>query len=141
MAAIETGIITPTTKERMFDLEAQKTDLVSRIEYEKIEQPQIPREEFVQMLRAMAADDNQEEKFRRRIIEGFVSAVYLYDDHFVVTYHFTDRGNGEHKLTPEELEALGLSDLDPRRSGSGQSRGIRPSSRSQRSGRHDPRGP
>lgn len=113
MAAIEAGIITPTTKERMFDLEAQKADLVSRIEYEKIEQPQIPREEFVQMLRAMSAGDPQDEKFRRRIIEGFVSAVYLYDDHFVVTYHFTDRGNGEHKLTPEELEALGLSDLDP----------------------------
>ena len=113
MAAIEAGIITPTTKERMFDLEAQKAELVDRIEYEKIEQPLIPREEFVQMLRAMAAGDPRDEKFRTRIIEGFVSAVYLYDDHFVVTYHFTDRGNGEHKLTPAELEALGLSDFDP----------------------------
>ena len=68
------------------------------------------------MLRAMAAGDPQDEKFRRRIIEGFVSAVYLFDDHFVVTYHFTDRGNGEHKLTPSELAALGLADqveLDP----------------------------
>jgi len=113
MAAIEAGIITPTTKERMFDLEAQKAELVDRIEYEKIEQPLIPREEFVQMLRAMAAGDPRNDYFRRRIIEGFVSAVYMFDDRLVVTYYFNDRGPGEHKLTPEELEALGLSDLDP----------------------------
>lgn len=110
MAAIEEGIITPTTKERMFELEAQKADLVSRIEYEKIEQPIIPREEFVQMLRAMAAGDPQDETFRRRIIEGFVSAVYLYDDRFAVTYHFTDRGGEERRLSPEELEDLGLAE-------------------------------
>ena len=111
MTAIEAGIITPTTKDRMFDLEAQKADLVSQIEYEKIERPIIPREELIEALTAIASGDPEDSAFRRRIVEIFVAAVYVFDDKLVITYSFSGSGaKAELPLIQSEVE--GLDDLE-----------------------------
>ena len=111
MTAIEAGIITPTTKDRMFDLEAQKADLVSQIEYEKIERPIIPREELIEALTAIASGDPEDSAFRRRIVEIFVAAVYVFDDKLAITYSFSGSGaKAELPLIQSEVE--GLDDLE-----------------------------
>lgn len=109
--AIEAGIITPSTKERLNELESRRTDLEIAIEDEKAVQPQVTREHLAFLLERFRKGDPADPKFQESFIDTFISAVYVYDDHIRIvcgysqnsckdfTYEFidsidTDPGNG-----------------------------------------------
>lgn len=92
--AIEQGIITPSTKERLEDLEARRLDLEAAIEEEKITQPQLTRDQLTFWLERFRSGDPSDPKYRETFIDVFVSAVYLYDDHFRIVCNFTGETSG-----------------------------------------------
>lgn len=79
MVAIEQGIITPTTKQRLTSLEEEKEDLEYRINKEQIKKPAITREHIQYWLRSFKEGDLEDENYQKQIINTLVNSVYLRD--------------------------------------------------------------
>lgn len=103
MNAIEQGIITPTTKERLLEAEERKSDLLSAIAREEIKKPLITKESIEFFLRDMKNEIYNTEERTELIISTFVNAVYLYDDKLIITYNIKE-GDTLKKLELSTLE-------------------------------------
>ncbi|WP_339060042.1 zinc ribbon domain-containing protein [Tepidibacillus marianensis] len=89
MTAIEQGIITSSTKERLMELEAQRDDLIVGISKEQIRKPRIERDQVIFWLEKFRGGDYTDEDYQRTVIDAFVNAVYLYDDEIRIAYNYT----------------------------------------------------
>ncbi len=88
LAAIEAGIITPTTKDRMMELEEQKLQLITSIEKEKIEKPLFSYEQIIYWLTHI-----KEKRTIENLIDIFISKIFLYDNRLELYYHYTDENH------------------------------------------------
>ena len=88
--AIQAGILTSSTKERLESLEAQKKDLEAKIAEEKLAKPAM-KEEFVRfwLLHFRKLDLSQKEQ-RQTLIDTFINAIYLYDDKVLITFNYKE---------------------------------------------------
>lgn len=111
MSAIEQGIITPTTKSRLMELEDDKVTLEAQIEREQLERPMIPKETLVEIMKGFKGGDYTDPDFQSRIIDLFISAVYLYEDKVVITYNF-NRDGKRATLDFINKQIEGMEDLD-----------------------------
>ncbi len=92
MAAIEQGIITPTTKQRMDELEQQKAELGDAIEKASIELTTLTEDQVIFWLEKFRGGDVTDPAFQWKVIENFVNAVYLYDDRLRIVYNYAKQG-------------------------------------------------
>ena len=88
--AIQAGILTSSTKERLEALEAQKKDLESKIAEEKLAKP-VMKEEFVRfwLLHFRKLNLSQKEQ-RQALVDTFINAIYLYDDKVLITFNYKE---------------------------------------------------
>lgn len=93
MKAIEQGIITDTTKQRLVELEELKKDIESQILGQKLGTPDVTKEQIIFWLSTFQNGDINDIDYQRRIIDTFVNAVFIYDDKVKITYNYTDRQN------------------------------------------------
>lgn len=91
--AIEAGIITASTKQRLHDLEEQRRQLKSDLAVEEAATTHIERDFIVYWLERFRDGDRNDKDFRRKVIDTFVSAVYLYDDHVRIAFNYTSTQN------------------------------------------------
>ena len=80
MGAIEQGIITPTTKERLEALEAERRDIEGQIGREEMKKPFLTKERIQYWLESFRKGDIKNVEYQRRIIDTLVNSVYVYDD-------------------------------------------------------------
>lgn len=80
MKAIEEGIITPTTKARLSELEGEQGRLIARITLEKANQFTATREQVIAWLESYKDGDISAPEFQADLINSFLVAVYFYDD-------------------------------------------------------------
>ena len=78
--AIEEGLFTSTTKDRLTELEAQKADVEAQISKEEIKKPFLTKEHIVYWLLSFKNGDINDNEYRRRVIDTLVNSVYLYDE-------------------------------------------------------------
>ena len=80
--AIQAGILTSSTKERLEQLEETKRELEARIAEEKLAKPKVT-EEFIRfwLLRFRKLDMSLKDQ-RQALVDTFINAIYLYDDMF-----------------------------------------------------------
>ena len=90
MKAIEAGIITETTKQRLEELEAQRAEIENNIAVERIKSPVLSREQIEFFLAQFRKTDVNDEQARQRLIDCFVNAVYVYDDRIVFAFNYKD---------------------------------------------------
>ncbi len=95
MKAIEAGIITSTTKQRLLDLEAKAQDLKRAIELEKLSHVRLERDQVLFWLDRFRGGSLQSQEFRRKVIDAFVSVVYLFDDHLRIAFNYSGGSNAE----------------------------------------------
>lgn len=95
MKAIEAGIITSTTKQRLLDLEAKAQDLKRAIELEKLSHVRLERDQILFWLDRFRGGSLQSQEFRRKVIDAFVSVVYLFDDHLRIAFNYSGGSNAE----------------------------------------------
>ena len=88
--AIQKGILTKSTKQRLDALEAEKEELETKIACEKLAKPKISAEFMSFWLRRFQKLDVRQEAHRKMLIDTFVNAIYLYDDKMVITYNYKD---------------------------------------------------
>ncbi len=107
--AIQQGIITESTKQRMEELEQLKNELSVQIAKEEITQPTLTREQILFWFHRLRKMDIHRIDHRRRLIDSFINSIYLFDDRMVITFNYKD---GSKTITFEEIEnAINGSDL------------------------------
>ncbi|HIT33852.1 MAG TPA: hypothetical protein IAC31_04385, partial [Candidatus Faecousia intestinigallinarum] len=80
MTAIEQGIITPTTKQRLEELESQKNDVEGQIAREEMKKPLLTKERIMYWLLSFKSGDVTDREYQRRVIDTLVNSVYVYDE-------------------------------------------------------------
>ena len=88
MTAIEKGIVTRTTKNRLEELESEEEQLLQSIRLEEDKVPKITKEFILFTLHKFRDLDLRFEKNMERLIDGLVKAIIVYDDYIkvVLTY-------------------------------------------------------
>ena len=113
--AVQNGLFTPSTKERLESLEAEKAELEIQIEKERLVKPKISAEFMTFWLHRFRKLDVTQKSHRQMLIDTFVNAIYVYDDKLLLTYNFKD-GTDTISLADVKNAAKGKngSDLDCR---------------------------
>lgn len=108
--AIQQGILTPSTKQRMEELEQQKSELSVQIMKEEMIKPSLTKDQIVFWLYHFRKLNTDKLEHRSRLIDSFVNAIFLYDDRITFTFNYKD---GSKTITFTELEKSGLgSDIN-----------------------------
>ena len=100
--AIQAGIFTPSTKERLEQLEDQRDKLKLAIAQARLERPVYTKEQIVEWISRHKGGDIEDFAYQKQIIDTFVNSVYLYDDRLVITYNYRD---GTETITKEAIDA------------------------------------
>ena len=130
--AIQSGIVTTSTKQRLEELEERKETLEIDILREKAERPVISREMFRAWIEHFREGDAGDRKHRQMLADRFVNVIYLYDDHLEIFLNFRegaetiaiDKSNnkkahhqkaeqGKTSSEPAELNSSDLTSLGP----------------------------
>lgn len=90
LRAIESGIITDSTKQRLEDLEAQKKRLEDALSVAELENPLLSREQISVFVYRFRELDTEKILNRQLIIDSFINSIYLYDDKIVLTYNYNN---------------------------------------------------
>jgi len=91
IAAIEQGIITPTTKDRLQELEHLESDLQVKIATEKkSESKNLTAPEIEKFLKKYCSGNMQDETFRFELTHTFIKEILLFKDRFEITLKLSD---------------------------------------------------
>ena len=93
LKAIEQGIFTPSTKQRL----------------DELQKPKLTREQMTAWFEQFRHGDPANREFQKRLIDTFVNAVYVFDDKLVLTYNYQ---HGTQTISLDEIESALSSDFD-----------------------------
>ncbi|MBQ3253905.1 MAG: hypothetical protein IJA65_05040, partial [Acholeplasmatales bacterium] len=77
--AIQAGILTASTKQRLEQLEAEKSEISVQILKEEIAKPTVTKDDILAYLVKNRKLNMKQLDHRRRLIDSFVNAIYLFD--------------------------------------------------------------
>ena len=106
--AIQQGVLTSSTKERLEALEMQRDDLKIAVLQAELQKPKYTKEQIVSWIGQFKYGDVNSREYQKRIIDTFVNSLYLFDDRLVITYNFK---GGTETITLKDVEAVYGSDL------------------------------
>ena len=116
LEAIEQGILTSTTKQRLNELETRRDALKASILEEELQRPTLSREQILFWFERFRQGDANSPMYQRQIIDNFVNSVYVFEDRVVLNFNFKENaktvslrevlgssadGNGPPKQKPE----------------------------------------
>ena len=103
--AIQNGANSPTLTKRLNELELQKSEIETAIDKEQIRRPTYSQDEYRMALTNYRKIDITTQEGKRKIIDTFINAIFVYDDHIKIIYNGK---NKEECVTLEELEGSTL---------------------------------
>ena len=80
MKAIEMGVVTETTRDRLIELEKQRTDLKSKLALAKEEVVHVDRKKLISSLLLFRNGDIHDRQYQEDLFKTFLISVYVYDD-------------------------------------------------------------
>jgi len=86
--AIEQGIITPMTKKRLDSLEEKHRNIETDIVKEKMKHPLLTEEQVRFWFERMREYDITVLEQRKRLIDTFVNAIFVYNDRLLFTFNY-----------------------------------------------------
>lgn len=117
LAAIEAGIITPSTKSRLMELEAERAQLEKGIAQQLLAEPKVERDQVVYFFEKLREGDLSDPAYQAFLVDTFLNAAYLYDDdRLVLVLNYTR--DGTTPVTLELVESAVSGDGDGLPSGS-----------------------
>ncbi|MTI95420.1 MAG: recombinase family protein [Firmicutes bacterium] len=109
LKAIEQGVLTPTTKSRMKELEHEKAELLATITQEQTARVFVTKEQARYWLEQFRSGEINDPEYRRRLVDTFINAVFLYDPQdddgnkkIIITFNYTGG-----------TQTVNISDLTP----------------------------
>ena len=97
---IQQGVASQALVKRLGELEASKNEISDAIIKEQIQSPTYTQDECRMALTNYRKIDITQQDGKRKIIDTFINAIYVFDDHFKIVY------NGNNKEETVSLEAL-----------------------------------
>lgn len=104
--AIQAGVFTSSTKQRLEELEEAKSGLEVSLINEEMKKPILSKEQISFWLHKFRKTDITDYEQRQRLVDSFVNAIYLYDDKIVMTFNYKD-GSKTISLADIECSDLG----------------------------------
>ena len=89
--AMQMGMLTKSTKQRLDELEARKEQLEADIINEEINSRKLSRGQVIDWLKKMKSLDLASDDNKRIMVDTFVNSVYLYDDRMVVSFNCREK--------------------------------------------------
>lgn len=86
--AIQNGVYTPTVRDRLEELEAQRTAIETKIANEKIEKPVLTEKQVEFWLTKIGENEIKTIEQKRRLIDAFLNLIVLYEDSAVITFNY-----------------------------------------------------
>ncbi len=106
--AIQQGILTNSTKERLEELEKLREDLKASILQAELDRPKYSREDIIEWISRFKYGDPSNKEYQRQIIDIFLNSIYVFDDRLVFTYNYK---NGTQTVSLADVSAAFGSDL------------------------------
>ncbi|MBE6648140.1 MAG: hypothetical protein E7614_01310 [Ruminococcaceae bacterium] len=97
---IQQGIASQALVKRLGELEASKNEISDAIIKEQIQSPTYTQDEYRMALTNYRKINITQQDGKRKIIDTFINAIYVFDDHLKIVY------NGNNKEETVSLEAL-----------------------------------
>ena len=105
--AIQQGIFTSSTRQRLEELENLRAELKSSILQAELERPQYSREDIIQWISRFKGGDPNDKAYQRQIIDIFLNSIYVFDDKLIFTYNYK---KGSQTVSLDEVFAAFGSD-------------------------------
>lgn len=114
--AIESGVVTESLPKRIKELEAEGVQLQAELKKAEAKNIVLTPEHIEFMLGQYAVKDENESDndYRKKIIDCFVSEVYLYDDKLLIYYNISDNAPELAESDRSLLESVGSDGFDQR---------------------------
>jgi DNA invertase Pin-like site-specific DNA recombinase len=106
--AIQAGIFTQSTKERLEALEETKRDIDIKILQEELQKPALSPKQIKFFLQKFRELDIMKQEHRQRLIDSFVNTIFVFDDRIVFTFNYKD---GEKTVSLSDLQGSDLESL------------------------------
>ncbi len=92
LKAIEQGIVTDSTKDRLVELESRQAQLEDEVKFEecKINAPKVKKEQVIYWLEQFRNGNIEDEKYKKQIIDTFVNTVILNEETVTIAYNYTN---------------------------------------------------
>ena len=90
LSAIEQGAFSEAINERLSSLEKAKKDIETAIIQEQIKRPFLTKEQIRFGIEKFKTLDIDTQDGKQRLIDGFINAVYLYDDKITIIFNYKD---------------------------------------------------
>ena len=103
--AIQQGVLTTSTKQRLDELEETKSNLEVSILQEQMQKPLLTREQLTFWIHRFRNTDITNKEQRQRLADIFLNSIFVFDDHLVITFNYKD---GTKTVSLIEVEAFGL---------------------------------
>lgn len=108
--ALQAGIITVSTKQRLEELETQKVDIEQQIVRQQLEHPVLTKEQILYFLYRFRETDVHDEQECQCLIDAFVNAVYLYEDKVVFVFNYKENSK---TVMLSDIEGSDIDSLSP----------------------------
>lgn len=118
MRAIEAGIFNSATKDRMDELDAQRTAITTAIAKQELQNSvTLTRNHLVFVLTKMRDLAVSDEAAQKRLIETFVNSIYVYPDKITIFFNYSEDGENA-TITLSTLDGTEASEFGCCASGS-----------------------
>jgi hypothetical protein len=91
MTAIEQGIFTDTTKDRLLELEAEQSKITVRLSTERADIFNFSKDDVISGLESLRGGDVDDKEYRAHLFKTFLTAVYVYDGTLKIAFEFTKK--------------------------------------------------
>jgi len=104
--AIQDGIYTPSTKQRLEELEQTKNNIELSILQQQIEKPTLSKEQISYWVCKWRETDIDDWEQKQKLIDIFVNSIYCFEDKVVIMFNCED---GERTISLAEIETATCS--------------------------------
>ncbi len=112
MRAIEAGVFTNTTKDRLLELESEQAKIKAQLAELTVNIPEISVEDIKTFLLSFRNGDIDDPEYRENLIKNFIVAIYLYDDHAKIVFDPSGSGHNGINISISDVESA-LSECSP----------------------------
>ena len=103
--AIEEGIFTPSTKDRLLELEDRQAELEKAIQIEKVTNSMSTDPDRLRyMLEENHRKRAEDPEYITELIQTFVQAVYLYDDYILIFFNYSPDDGKPYKVDLADIQ-------------------------------------
>lgn len=91
ISAIEEGIVTSTTKQRLQELETSKSELEYEIAVKKAQRCKFTKSQLISFFKSIDLNAAATAQEKQDLIKRFIDKIYVWEDKILILYNFTNR--------------------------------------------------